>query len=363
MSRFLKWDSTNAFRNCLKQVTHDTRYIGTDDLTGEPIYNNAVLPVLDFVGTVKLHGTNGAIGLSYDDKTIWAQSRSQILGSGNTNMGFWNFVDLNESHLKDILSSACEKVEQQCFGLNPEPIKDVLFYGEWFGKGIQDKAAVTHLQDKKFAIFGITVMFSSGLSYRVPEEIVETVFEDLNMEYVNAVGLFNIYQFGKYNLTIDFNNSELAIETLTRITEEVEANCPAGKFFEITSSTVGEGVVWTALSDPQIKFKVKGDKHKVANTKALVDVSPEVMGSIEEFVDYAVTENRLEQGLSELKQNAPVGLSEKHIGAFIKWVQSDIVKEELDTLQESGLTTRDVWKHIANKAKTWFCINGLGYTP
>lgn len=67
-----------------------------------------------------------------------------------------------------------------------------------------------------------------------------------------------------------------------------------------------------------------------------------------EFVEYAVTEARLEQGVSE------VGLDQTKIGEFIGWINRDINKEEGDVLEASSMTMKDVGKFISNKARAWY---------
>lgn len=116
---------------------------------------------------------------------------------------------------------------------------------------------------------------------------------------------------------------------------------------------IGEGLVWTP-KDPELMkdtgtwFKTKGQKHSVSKVKKLVSVDPEKLEGIEKFIEYAVTQARLEQGLGE------VGLDYKTIGTFIGWVNKDINKEEGDVLESNNLTMKDVGKHVATKARTWY---------
>ncbi len=44
----------------------------------------------------------------------------------------------------------------------------------------------------------------------------------------------------------------------------------------------------------------------------------------------------------------------KLLGAFIKWVANDLIKEESDTLADNGLTMKDVGGTMSKKAKIWF---------
>ena len=54
--KVFKFPSIEAFRNVIQNVRHRAMYMGEDE-HGDPIYDkDKKLPVLDFRGTVKLHG-------------------------------------------------------------------------------------------------------------------------------------------------------------------------------------------------------------------------------------------------------------------------------------------------------------------
>lgn len=87
------------------------------------------------------------------------------------------------------------------------------------------------------------------------------------------------------------------------------------------------------------------------------------MNSIKEFVDYAVTENRLQQmadevlGWDDLSGGMIVRVCDfdrKNLGKFIKAVSSDVLKEELDTMVDSGLEMKDIGSPLSKKARNWF---------
>lgn len=56
------------------------------------------MPVVEFTGTVKLHGTNGAICGYGSGGDIWCQSRKNILKGGADNAGFRVHVDTHRAH-------------------------------------------------------------------------------------------------------------------------------------------------------------------------------------------------------------------------------------------------------------------------
>jgi hypothetical protein len=92
--------------------------------------------------------------------------------------------------------------------------------------------------------------------------------------------------------------------------------------------------------------------------KVLASVDIEKLNSITEFVDYCVTESRLEQAYSILFESKNINPDMKDISSFIKWVSDDVLKEESDTLKENNLTMKDIGSLLSRKSKNWF-INKL----
>jgi hypothetical protein len=72
---------------------------------------------------------------------------------------------------------------------------------------------------------------------------------------------------------------------------------------------------------------------------------------VAEFVDLVVTGPRLEQGVQEACGGE---YDNKKIGPFIGWVSKDVNKECQDELEASGLTWKQVSKHVTTKARTWY---------
>lgn len=284
---------------------------------------NVPLPVVDFVGTVKLHGTNAAVGIK--DGQIYCQSRKRIITPEDDNMGFARFVEDNKDFFAQLLKDAANQYDSQ----------DVLLYGEWCGKGIQKGVGISEVP-KMFVVFEIStdkgIHCPSGFNL-IPD--------------TKDIPVYNIFNFGAYHISVDFSNPDLAANTLSRITDEVEKSCPAAKYFGVDG--VGEGVVWRGnFNGIDLKFKVKGDKHSVSKVKKIATVDPEVLENIQQFVEYAATNNRLEQGLQE------VGLDQKSIGKFIGWVNKDIYEEEKDVLDANNLSMKQVGSKIADVARNYY---------
>ena len=145
-------------------------------------------------------------------------------------------------------------------------------------------------------------------------------------------------------------NDEEAQQQIVDLTLKVEECCPVGKFFGVKG--VGEGIVFTDESGYH-KFKSKGEKHSVSKVKTIAPVDVEKVAKVKDFVDYAVTENRLNQGLDYFKE-MHLDVDVKNTSQFIKWVTSDVYKEEFDTVVENGLEWRAVYKSVADKARQWF---------
>ena len=118
---------------------------------------------------------------------------------------------------------------------------------------------------------------------------------------------------------------------------------------------IGEGLCWVGhYKDSRYVFKVKGEKHSSSKVKKLAHVDIEKMNSIEEFVNYAVTENRLNQAIEQVFTSTSIQPSQKGTGDFLRWMVKDVMKEETDTMVKNGLEPKDVNKYISEKARRWF---------
>lgn len=100
-------------------------------------------------------------------------------------------------------------------------------------------------------------------------------------------------------------------------------------------------------------FKVKGDEHKVTKGKS-VAIDVEKLASTAKFVDYAVCENRLKQGLHEVFYSFSLQPNVKKTKDFVQWVVADVFKEEIDTLKQNGLEEKDVQRAVSSAASKWF---------
>jgi hypothetical protein len=315
-----KFPSIEQFRSVVRTVKTQHDYQGKDD-NGEAIYQHlSNYPTLKFKGTIKLHGTNAGI-VRYKDGKVEYQSRERVLSLEQDNASF--MMNMMPKNL-DFLFSSIE-FDDYC-----------AVYGEWCGGNIQKGVAINGLP-KMFVIFGIKV---DGEWIDLP-----------SWKYDNGNGIYNVLQFPTYDVEIDFNNPELIQNKLIEDTLAVEDECPVGKYFGV--SGIGEGIVYTCVTNPELKFKSKGEKHSVSKVKTLNSVDVESLAGIQEFVESVVTKNRLEQGLGYLNE-MKIEISPKTTGEFLGWVVRDVLKEETDTIISNQFDMKKVRNAIVHKARIWY---------
>lgn len=324
---FQKFPSIEQFRNVIKQV-HD-----------HCNYNAIELPIIKFNGTVKLHGTNSAIGFRIDTGEVFYQSRERIITPEDDNYGFSGWAS-GSTEVSELLELVRKEFKAE---------RVIHIFGEWAGKGIQKDVAIAEFQ-KSFYIFGIMV----------DDQFVELPrFFDTNFN-----SIFFINQFPMFEIEIDFNNPGLVQNRLIELTLEVEDECPVSKSRGI--SGLGEGIVWVSdWEGNRLAFKSKGQKHsnsKVKTLKQIAEVDVQEMESINEFVENTVSENRLNQGIEKLKEMGMDPNDIKSLGDFLRWIVGDILREERDIIEKSGLTdNKALNKKITEKSRKWFInrIDGI----
>jgi len=105
--------------------------------------------------------------------------------------------------------------------------------------------------------------------------------------------------------------------------------------------------------DTKYSMKVKGEKHQNSKVKTLTTISVEEVESMRDFIEYAVTDNRMEQGISKLIENH-IPIEIKSTGEFIKWVYNDVVKEESDTIIANKIDVKKLGSAVSAKAKPFW---------
>lgn len=184
---------------------------------------------------------------------------------------------------------------------------------------------------------------------------IDGVYQDIEKYkhlHINEERIYNILQFEHYYIDIDFNQPEMIQNKLVDMTIAVETECPVGKYFGVSGT--GEGIVYEYINgNDRYIFKVKGEKHQNSKVKTLTTVNVEEIESINNFVEYACTENRMSQGIDKLKELGKT-LDEKSTADFLRWVYNDIIKEESDTIVKNQLDVKKIGKSVSTKAKQFY---------
>jgi hypothetical protein len=342
---FDKYPSTDQYRNVIREVTDRTQFTGNDPVQGVPTYNRSLpLPTLEFIGRVKLHGTNaGIVFTPREDRkglVVTAQSRNNVITPENDNAGFARYVKDHEDEL-------IRAVQVFALGMSlpTKNLQSITLFGEWAGKGIQKGVAISEL-DRKFYIFSIKIN-----DEWVVNALAFNTWDNFAQFCVGSFCTIDHYVSPYYTI-IDFSRPEIAQATLVNLTESVEECCPVANAQGVQG--IGEGIVWINVDDPKrpLRFKVKGEKHSVSKVKTLADVDVAKIDSAIKFAEYAVTKSRVEQAVQELTGGEPFDI--KIMGDVIRWVASDINKEENDVLEKNGLTMKDVGKYTGARTKELF---------
>ena len=364
--KFLKYLSIDQFRNYLKDANY-----WRDILDLQPEELRSQLDKITLHGTVKIHGTNACIAYDVKKDKLFFQSRNNIIAVGNDNAGFAQYATDNEVFYKKAIKEIISVYQDEC--CEPCELDNVYIYGEWAGQGIQKGVALSGVE-RFFSPFQVTFVkddvitgcldFGTGF-YRSENKIKEILFN-------KKARCFPVTVFPTYKVELDLDNVSAAQQQIVDLTLKIEDECPVGKYFGVNG--IGEGIVFTSINlirlypieeshiqlhKPleskflHLNFKSKGMLHSVSKVKTIASVDVEKIRKEQEFIEYAVTENRLNQGLEYLKENH-LELDTKNIGTFIKWIIGDVMKEEIDTIRENGLSEKGVLKLIGNKAKKWF---------
>ena len=344
MKKHISFPSIEQFRNIVASINRHFNFVGLDE-NGEAIYDhNKIKPTLTFKGTVKLHGTNA--GVCYNTIAgLWAQSRENIITPESDNAGFAFFVESNKEHFTKMIDAVVDKTHVDT------TLNTISIYGEWCGGNIQKGVGITNLP-KSFFIFGVKI------TPHVDSNDLEAVKKNpaywVDHSYLKApeARIYNILDYPTWEMDIDFNHPEMVQNKLSELTIAVEEECPVAKAFGF--SGIGEGIVWSCEFKGVVhRFKVKGEKHSSSKVKTLAAVDTEKINSIKEFVEYAVTESRFNQGLEKTYPNGePIDI--KKIGMLMKWVVDDIIKEEMDTMVANKLEPKDIGKYVSTKVREMF---------
>jgi hypothetical protein len=289
-------------------------------------------------GKIKVHGNNMGVGYNTVTQKIWFQSRNTVITEPKEAFGFIGFI---KPMLADLI-----KVFENFSKINSVS-GDIVFFGEYCGKGLKKKSAI-NIMEKKWILF--SVYFNE--KFHFDDNYQETI-DVLLLKNTSIKDIFSVErnQNWHYELEIDTKNPELILPKFDALLDDIDKQCPLAKSFQLEG--YGEGIVWIAdIPDHKNKFffKTKTKRFSTVKVKNKVTIEPEVLNNINEFVDYSVTEVRLEQGVDE------IGLDIKLLGKYISWINNDVYSEENDTLINNNLTIKQVSKSIADKARNYYLL-------
>lgn len=350
-----KFPSISQFSDFIKDAR---RFHKVYDEEGEK-YHNATVVVQ---GTVKIHGTNAAIGYS-NALGVWAQSHKRLLTPESDNFDFARYVDTHKDEFTHLLQKLA-----RAFDVDLDKAA-IYVYGEYCGGNIQKGVAVSGLP-KMF------VLFDAGTIAKVDDTM--RWFDIVGDEWhIESIRCFNIGKFGVFTLETRLDPDSLAVTrtTLLKLTEQVEQECPVGRYFgrvRGVNCTVGEGIVWRGRLQKSyvangevvhkthlVRWKVKGKLH--ANVTKAAALSPEVCASLAEFVEKAVTVARCEQGVQnvygEESMSSEWFKKKRH---FSNWILTDVLKEDLysvpETLIQDGQVAKELKDAVRQRAEDWLAV-------
>jgi len=351
MKRFITFGSIGQFRNIVKDIGFSAQYVGMDEEENEAIFDKtATLPTIKAIGTEKIHGTNAGVCFSNSDG-FWVQSRKNIISEELDNADCALVVNRNKEIWMEIISALALHYK---IDLDKEIIS---VYFEWSGGNIQKKSALSGL-DKRAMIFQyFKVSPLEPQLNSAGEEISARWLETKTSDYVDHVesNIFNIMNFPKIELTIDFNRPAEAQNKMIELVESLEKNSKVGQAFGIEEN-VGEGYVFTLEFKENIhRFKVKGEAHAKGSgrVKVLSPADEELENRKIEFVNnIACKEFRLEQMYNEVFDTLNGGEGDiKRMSDYLRAVVNDVLKEELDLMEEQELTPKMVNGMISKVAR------------
>lgn len=349
--------SIGQYANVIAAVNRRASFTGLDS-TGEAIYDKfATKPILKFIGTTKLHGTNAGVVIDFYNKTVYYESRESVLTPESDNAGFANYMSTIQSEFVSMIVDA--------FGLNdtdwdPKSRDEdfwgeniLVIYGEWCGGSIQKGVALNGLE-KMFVIFNATIRTresteSRNLDWLPIDEIKKLKLTDKKVH--------NIYDFETFEIEIDFNKHHESTNKIIDLTIKVEDECPVSKQFG--SIGTGEGIVFRCVTQNwnncDFWFKSKGEKHAKSKVKTIKPVDEEKVNRLMEIADKVTPSWRLEQMFNETFDilNGGVVTTEK-LGDYIKKVNSDVCKEEQLLFEEEKIEFSDIAKYVSKITRDYF---------
>jgi len=349
MKRMIKFGGIEQFRSIVKDVKHNTQFIGMNYDGSMNMDRDAKMPVIVATLSEKIHGFNKSFCYNNIDGW-WCQSANQIIKTSKEQYGILDVFTEQLTIWKGMVYALAEynKIDLDKF--------TITIYSERAGNKIMKKSACTGLSQRSI-IFQHAKVTPIENTNDVPPYWIETKYNDIWLSAKQDL-IFNIMNYKTYQIPIDFNNVVEAKEKLQDIVEnEIEPNSPFGQAMGIENN-IGEGVVATFNYKGKLyRFKVKGNLHNVTASPKL-PLTPEQLEEEQvkiEFANYSCTPSRLEQSWQKVfGLNNELEPDIKKMGNFLKELNTDIIKEESDVLEDKKLVFKDVSSKISQIARVWF---------
>ncbi|RPA92386.1 hypothetical protein L873DRAFT_1817708 [Choiromyces venosus 120613-1] len=309
----------------------------------------AVPAKAEFRGTVKIHGTNATLVFRDCDNLadVTIQSRNKVLVVGLANGD-------NHGTAEFLAGVPLERLAQLVFGEKKAKFKTMVIAGEFAGKGVMKGVGISQLE-RFFMVFNICI---------------DDLWQDMGRHPGVALPqyrVFNIMQYKTFRVTINLYTDTTAVEhQMMTYTQDIGHECPVAK--ALGGSGPGEGIVWTMLVPIRhhnrriLGFKTKDERFlgtayaprippqtPVANTM----IAEESNTPVDDFVNYAVGERRLEQGV-EYMMEMGIPLKMENVNRFNRWVINDTLKEESEQMKDLKVHPTFICVKIGNLAGVWF---------
>jgi len=351
MKRLISYQSISQFRNVVKLFRLQYSYIGKDE-KGKAKYDPLIkFPTIPVICTEKIHGTHGALCYSKPDG-FWVQSRENILTPLNDNAGCAAINTSKEDVWMNIIYQLADE-----YNIDLDT-KIVSIYFEWCGEGIQKRTAVSGIGKKLAIIFSYFKVSSLIPLVENPnEEPAEWFPTKVGGDWIrnNENNIYNINDFPTYVVNIDFENPLMSQNELIEIvTGTIETGSPVGKHFGL--NTIGEGLVASIYNNGVLhQFKCKGIKHSKSHVTTLKPVDNEKLQKIQEIAQLCAPSWRLEQMFDLANDTINGNLPDiTNMGAYMKLINNDIIKEELDIITDAGLVPKDIFKSVSIIARAFY---------
>jgi hypothetical protein len=275
---------------------------------------------------IKLHGTNAGVRITNGE--VFYQKRTGDVTPLADNAGFASFAHT----------------------VNWKTDEDIIIYGEWAGPGVQKSDAICLIPQKMFFVFGVL----DG------EDMVTE--PDLIKEYLPEHERIMVLPWFDEPTLIDTVDVTTAKNLSVRLDQDVKAIGDEDPFvkehFDISGA--GEGLVVSPYTPEgrvplwmfnTFTFKVKSEAHLVQKTKSPnSSVYIEIPGSVKDFCDQFVTDNRCEQMIAE---HLGGSYAMQGMGTFLKELNADILKESKNEFAELGVDWKMVAKEVNKRAVNW----------